>query len=322
MAYMVTGGTGFIGAYVVRDLLKAGERVVCYDIAPNPALVQEVVGEDSPDGLTIVRGDVTDATQLFHTFQDHGVDRVVHLASLLTSSSEANFPLAMKVNCQGTNNVFEGAAMLGIKKVVWASSIAVFGPRSTGSGGVIANDASHDPRTVYGACKAFNEAMASHYIRKYDVDLVGLRYTLVYGYGKMETVVRGSGVTHLTELIDKPALGQGPSVVPRGDDDSDWLYVEDVARAVLAADSTAKPKTKAFNVVGDMRSTREVYDYVSSLLPDADIKLEPGGTGRSWNYDGSAAREEIGYVPEFKIEDGVKRNINALRDRAGLPPVG
>ncbi|MCL0101848.1 NAD(P)-dependent oxidoreductase, partial [Dehalococcoidia bacterium] len=156
----------------------------------------------------------------------------------------------------------------------------------------------------------------------YDLDLIGLRYTLVYGYGKMETVVRGSGVTHLTEIIDKPALDQGPSVVPRGDDDGDWLYVEDVARAVVAADSIVRPKTKAFNIVGDMRSTREVSDYVSALLPDADIRLESGGSGRSWNYDGSAARDEIGYVPQFKIEEGIKRNINDLRGRAGLPLVG
>ncbi len=326
MAYLVTGGTGFIGAYVVRDLLRSGERVVCFDIAPNPRLLQDVVGEEHPDGLTIIRGDVTDAAQVFRALQEHGVDRVVHLASLLSTSSEENFPLALRVNCQGTNNVFEGAALLGVKKVVWASSVAVFGPKSRGIGGIVANDAQHDPRSVYGSCKSFNEAMALHYVSKYGLDVVGLRYSLVYGYGKTETLARGTGVTYLSDLIDKPALGQGPCVVTGGDDHPDWLYVEDVARAVLMADRASKTATKAFNVVGDFRPTREMFDHVRSLLPDAGMTLQPGGqmggASNPWNYDGSAAREEIGYVPEFKIEEGVKRNINMLREKAGLAPVG
>ena len=322
MTYLVTGGTGFIGAYVVRDLLRSGEQVVSFDIAPNPGLVKEVVGEDSPDGLTITRGDVTDATQVFHTIQEHKVDRVVHLASLLTTSSRANFPVAMKVNCQGTNNVFEGATLFGVKKVVWASSVAVFGPRSKGAGDVVANDAMHDPRTVYGSCKSFNEGMALHYAGEYDLDVTGLRYTLVYGYGKTETIARGTGVTHLTELIDKPALGQGPCEVPLGDERADWLYVEDVARAVLMASRAQRPETKAFTVVGDLRPTREVFDYVQSLLPDTDMKLLPGNSRSIWNYDGSATLEEIGYAPEHKMEDGVRRNIDTLREKAGLPPIG
>ena len=137
---------------------------------------------------------------------------------------------------------------------------------------------------------------------------------------------RGTGVTYLSELIDKPALGQGPCVVPGGDDHPDWLYVEDVARAVMMADHASKTATKAFNVVGDFRSTREMFDQVRSLLPDADMSLQTGcpmgGESHPWNYDGSAAREEIGYIPEFKIEEGVKRNINMLREKAGLGPVG
>jgi nucleoside-diphosphate-sugar epimerase len=241
---------------------------------------------------------------------------------LLTSSSEANFPLALKVNCQGTNHVFEGAALLALEKVVWASSVAVFGPRSIGSDGLVLNDAPHDPQTVYGACKSYNEQMALHYARKYDLDVAGLRFTLVYGYGKTGTIARGTGVGYLSELIDKPALGQGPCVVPYGDDQMDWLYIEDVARAIVLASRAGKTRTKAFTVHGDLRPMHEVFTYVRQLLPQAEMTLQPGRYRQSWQFDGSITRDEIGYTPEFTIEEGIKRNINMLRRKAGLPSVG
>jgi nucleoside-diphosphate-sugar epimerase len=322
MTYLITGGTGFIGAYVVRDLVQLGERVVCFDIDPNSRLLGSVIPSDRLKDVTILRGDVSEWSQLFHALREHRVDRVIHLASLLTASSEANFPQAMNVNCQGTNYVFEGASILGLEKVIWASSVSVFGPRSLGPDGIVLNDAPHDPQTVYGACKSYNEQMALHYLRKYDLDIIGLRFTLVYGYGKNETVARGTGVEYLGELIDKPALGQGPCVVPYGDDQMDWLYVEDVARAIVLASRAGKTRTKSFTVRGDLRPIREVFEYVRSLLPDADMTLLPGKYRQVWQYDGRVARDELGYTPKFTIEEGIKRNINLLRVGAGLPPVG
>jgi nucleoside-diphosphate-sugar epimerase len=318
MNYLVTGGTGFIGAYVVCDLVKSGDRVVCFDIAPDAQLLADVVPAEHLRHVTVMRGDVTDWSQLLHTLREQRVDKIIHLASLLTSSSEANFPLALKVNCQGTNHIFEGAALLGLEKVVWASSVAVFGPRSIGSDGIVLNDAPHDPQTVYGACKSYNEQMALHYVRKYDLNVIGLRFTLVYGYGKTETVARGTGVGYLSELIDKPALGQGPCVVPYGDDQMDWLYVEDVARAIVLASQAGKTPTKAFTVRGDLRPMREVFDYVQRLLPEADMTLQPGRYRQTWQFDGSVTRDEIGYAPEVTIEEGIKRNLNMLRQKAGL----
>jgi nucleoside-diphosphate-sugar epimerase len=322
MTYLITGGTGFIGAYVVRDLLKLGECVVCFDIDPNPRLLGALLSADELEKVTLVRGDVTDWAQLFHALKEHRVDKVIHLASLLTSSSETNFPLALRVNCQGTNNVFEGATLLGLEKVVWASSVAVFGPRSIGPDGVVLNDAPHDPQTVYGACKSYNEQMAAHYVRKYDLDVIGLRFTLVYGYGKEETIARGTGVEYLNELIDKPALEQGPCVVPYGDDQMDWLYVEDVARAVVLACQAGKIRTKALTVRGDLRPMREVFEYVRRLLPKVEMTLQPGRYRQTWQFDGSVTRNEIGYAPAYRIEEGIKRDINMLRQGAGLPLVG
>jgi nucleoside-diphosphate-sugar epimerase len=321
MTYLITGGTGFIGAYVVRDLLKRGERVVCFDIDPNPRLLGALLSPEELEKVALVHGDITDWHQLLHALKAHRVDRIVHLASLLVSSSEANFPRAMRVNCQGTNHVFESAMLMGVEKVIWASSVAVFGPRSIGPDGVVRNDAPHDPQSVYGACKSYNEQMALHYARHYDLDVIGLRFTVVYGYGKRETVARGTGSDFLTELIDKPALGEGPCLVPYGDDQMDWLYVEDAARAVVLASRAGKTRTKAFTVRGDVRPMRDVFNFVRTLLPDAKMTLQPGSYRQIWQYDGSVTREEIGYEPEYTIEEGIRRNIDMLRQTPGLPPI-
>jgi nucleoside-diphosphate-sugar epimerase len=322
MTVLITGGTGFIGAYVVRDLLKRRDRVVCFDIDPNPRLLGALLSPEELENVTLVRGDVTDWHQLLHALKAHRVDTIIHLASLLVSSSETNFPRAMRVNCLGTNHVFEGALLMGVAKVIWASSVAVFGPRSIGGDGVVPNDAPHDPQSAYGACKAYNEQMAMHYARKYDLDVVGLRFTVVYGYGKRETVARGTGSDYLDELIDKPALGEGPCIVPYGDDQIDWLYVEDAARAVVLASQVGKTRTKAFTVGGDLRPMRDVFNFIRGLLPDADMTLQSGSTRPLWRYDGSVTREEIGYEPQYKIEEGIKRNVNMLRQAPGLSRVG
>src|SRR5207245_7854637 len=109
------------------------------------------------------------------------------------------------------------------------------------------------------------------YIGQYGLDIVGMRFSLVYGYGRATAPGSGTGAIYMYELVDKPALGLGPSVVPFGDAVMDWVYVEDVSRAVLLAAEVEKPKSKAFIIHGFRRSMREAFDYVRTLLPAADM---------------------------------------------------
>jgi UDP-glucose 4-epimerase len=323
MTYLVTGATGLVGAYTTRDLVRRGERVIAYDIAPNMKLLSALLSEEELAKITVVRGDVADTPQVMHTLREHNVHTIIHLASLLTVAANSNFPLAHRVMVQGTNNMFEGAALLGLRKVAWASSGGVFGPRSIGPDGMVHNDSPHDPQNTYGACKSFNEAMALHYVGQYGLDLVGLRFSLVYGYGRATAPGSGTGATYMYELVDRPALGLGPSSVPFGDITMDWVYVEDVARAVLLAAQVEKPRSKAFIIHGFRRSMREAFDHVRSLLPDAKMELLPGvRESGSHILDGSAATEELGFTAEIDMEEGLKRNINMLRREAGLPAVG
>lgn len=322
MTTLVTGGTGFIGAYVVRDLVAAGERVVCLDIDPNERLVTAVAPPSVMKDVTIVRGDVTEWTQVTRLLREHNVERIIHLASLLNARSEEDFTAALRVNCQATNGILEAALAFGIERVVLASSVAVFGSRSKADDGTVRNDALHDPETVYGICKSFNERMAEHYSATTGIDAISLRFTLTYGYGKHETLKRGTAATYLEALIDRPTLTGEKTTVLYGDDDADWLYVDDASRAVMAAWSAPSGVSGGYIVSGHQRSMREVFDIVQGLLPDVEMTLEPGRRRDVWKFDGAATQEALGYRPRVDVSEGVPRTMALLRERSGLPPLG
>lgn len=318
MRYFVTGGSGFIGAYLVRDLLQAGHEVTIYELAPQPEFLGEIVG--GAGEARLVRGDVTDFPALLRAMREAGAERVVHLASLLTGASEANPLRAVRVNVEGTLHAFEAALAAGAGKVVWASSIAAFGRGADGPGEVLANDAPHAAVNLYGAGKSFLETAAAAYRRDRGLDAVGLRFTIVYGYGKSLTVERGSGVTFLEELIDKPALGE-PSQLDNGDDVLDFSYVEDCARAIVLASEAAAAPSPALTVPGDDARVADAAAIVRELLPDARIEVRAAGPPRHRRgYDREGAAREIGFRPAYGLREGLRRTVAALRERRGLPP--
>ena len=142
----------------------------------------------------------------------------------------------------------------------------------------------------------------------------------MYGYGKALTVERGSRAVHLTELIEKPALGEA-AAVPYGDDIQNLVYVEDAARAVVLASQTLKTVSPGLNVGGEDVKVRDAAAIVQDLLPEAKIEVLPGVRDGSAGYALDTTAEEIGYEPAFSLREGLKRNINGLRAKTQLPQI-
>jgi nucleoside-diphosphate-sugar epimerase len=304
MSYLITGGSGCIGSYLIRDLMASGKRVVNYDFNPQQHILKQVVAPEALSEIVSVTGDVTDLPQLLRTIKEQQVEQIIHLASLQIPASNANPPLAEKINVGGLVNVLEAARLLAVKKVVWSSSIAVFGTSAEYDNKPVKNDAYHRPQSVYGACKSLGEYLLNYYFDTYGVDTVGLRYTAVYGVGR--EVGRTS---FTTEMIRKAAQGISYEV-PFGDDKIDWQYVEDVSRVTLRALAAERTRTRIFNTRGDVRKVSDGVEYLKKLVPDAQLTLQPGSFGIAWEYDTEPAERELGFKPEFTMEQGIEKTLN------------
>lgn len=291
--------------------MKEKQDVVVYDFFPNVSAIADVV-----DKVAMVRGDILDPIQLMEVIKRHNIEYLVHLAYLLVPESSENPTRAVRINCEGTNIVFDVAKLTNIKRVVWASSVAVYGSAIDYGDRPVNEDDSTRPITIYGACKLFNEQMGQHYYEKFGLDNVGLRFAIVYGPGR-----RTGASAFASDLIEKPALGE-PAKIPYGDSKINWHYVKDVVNAIVLACRVKKTEHRIFNTCGQVRSVREAAEYIKKLIPEAIIDLESG----EWRVvpmqiDMTRAGRELGYEPSYTMEKGIREHINVIRVRAGLQPL-
>lgn len=310
MRYLVTGGTGFVGSHVVKMLAENGDQVVAYDIKPDKNHLAKLMRDQNSSDISIIAGDITDLDSLIKVCKDYKIDNIIHTAAILDS---INPTVTVRVNCDGTVNTLEAARIVGVKRVVISSSVAVFGPHDKYKEEYIPNDAPHFPTTLYGATKSFDERCVNHYFNTYSLDAIAVRFTHVYGAGR----IRGIGSKYDEELFVKPALGK-PGEVPHGESIHNWIYVKDAARSLVIASKVLKTENRAFTAGGDVCSVAEVADYVRTLIPGADITLLPGQSRLSYKFDCTQTQRELGFEPQWTIETGVKDFIDQVISENGL----
>ncbi|MEU5992060.1 NAD(P)-dependent oxidoreductase [Spirillospora sp. NPDC047418] len=307
MTTLVTGASGFVGRYVVRDLLAAGADVVALDHAP-------ATGLPASPRLTAVQGDVRDLRQLMRIAHRHRVDRIIHLASLLVPASQHDPYHALEVNAIGTQNLMEVALVRDGAHLTWASSMAVFGHQTRADGGAeeFTEASRHCPDNVYGITKSYAEGVSLAYRERYGLNTVGLRIGLVFGQGKE----RGEGL--FTEhLFDRPARGED-SVVPYGDDVFSWQYVRDVARAFTLVNGRDETDQGIYNLPGTVASMRDAVDLVRELRPGVSVRTEPGRLGFPHRFSVSAfgglAGDDYRLTP---LRDAFAETLDRLRRGGG-----
>lgn len=308
---LVTGGGGFVGGHVVRELLDAGHAVTVLDNAlPTPET--RFLLRDAASLPTIHRGTVEDWTSLCRLVDAHGVERIVSVAALQDFEYSKQHPWhTYQVNVGGLLNVLETARAKALERVVYISSQAAYAaadgaPMSERH--PISSTATGSPSGHYGASKAACEVIGLTYFSENDVDFVALRPSSVYGLGMRLPF-------HVQPMVEGTLAGRPVAIETGRRMRRDYIYARDVARAVRLALEVEKGALdqRVFNVAtGTVHSGGDVADAVRTVLPEAQIEI--GDAMSDWErqtistrgeLDVSAAARCLGFEPAYGLLEGI-----------------
>ncbi len=315
MTFLLTGGYGFIGAWVARDLLAAGHTVVSYDLKDDARRLRLILSDAEVARVRFAPGDVTDAAGLARALDEHAVTHVIHLAGLQVPACRANPVLGGAVNVLGTLAVFEAvkAAKVRPARVVYASSAAVFGAPELYPPGPKPDSGPLIPSSHYGVFKVCNEGNARIYFQDHGVTSVGLRPWTVYGPG------RDLGVTSDPTKAIKAALLGRPFTIQFGGV-TDFQYVGDTARAFVLAATRPFEGAGAFNLRGEVRPVAEFCAALAEVVPAARhlIAHKENQIAIAYDLSDGGIAAALGPMPKTSLKDGIAQTVAVFeRLRAG-----
>jgi nucleoside-diphosphate-sugar epimerase len=307
---LLTGGYGFIGAWIVRNLLERGDRAWIYDLREDPRRLRLILSEEEVRRVGFVAGDVTDQPGLQAALARHAVTHIVHLAGLQVPTCRANPILGAKVNVLGTLAVFEAVRATGgqVQRLVYASSAAVFGPPEQYPPGPLGDDVPLFPATHYGYFKCCNEGNARVYFLDHGLSSIGLRPWTVYGVG------RDFGMTsEPTKAIKSLALGR-PYRISYGGLQA-FQYVEDVAGVFVRCLEAPYTGAKSYNLRGDVVDLPAFHRALCEVEPSARHLVTYGDRqlAIAYDLDDSALQRDLGPLPHTPLVEGIRRTLEHFR---------
>jgi UDP-N-acetylglucosamine 4-epimerase len=322
--WVVTGGAGFIGSHIVERLLSSGKRVLVIDNLITGArsnlekmkeiLIGEAAGKvDSL--LNFVELSVAEYDQVADLIEKD--DLILHQAALGSVPRSIDMPVEThQANVSGFLSILEAARKKRARRVVYASSSAVYGdstilPKKEGEEG--------QPLSPYALTKSFNEQYARLWQRVYQLDLVGLRYFNVFGPRQNPN---GGYAAVIPRWIKSAIKGEAAIINGSLEISRDFCYVENVVNAnLLAALREEKFNGEAFNIACASRTTlaelhhmiaKEVEEQFGIRCPTAALAEYRKGDVMNSSASIERATKEIAYQPAVFIEEGIKRTVRSF----------
>lgn len=292
----VTGATGFLGCWIVKRFLEAGWRVGAFDRVLNFDRVRLVFGEMPTRYVTWMCGDVAEMTGLRQAMEQSKPDVVVHLAAALIPLCRAQPAAAASVNVTGHINVFEAARNLGVRRIVYASSVASRSRTETGA-----------LSTAYGAFKLWSEEYAAVCFEQHGISSIGLRPDIVYGPG------RQSGETaFVNAAIDDVANGRSHLIKRR------WSmrleYVEEVAEVFFRCAASPFEGAYGSDVTAEVTNEEDLMRALRHTVGDCRVSCQPSEPFlRSPAADLRPVNAIIGDWRHVPLAEGVQRTIEQIR---------
>jgi nucleoside-diphosphate-sugar epimerase len=293
MRVLVTGGGGFIGAWVVRRLLAMGVSPRVMELGGDRTLLAQVLCRE-PAGIEWISGDISRRDDLEKAAA--GCDRIIHLAGALGPLCHTNPPRAAEINYVGTLHLFTLAQELALP-VVYASTALVHASDGKEPGG---------PSGHYGIFKLASELSADVFWKEHGLSTISIRPPVVYGFGR--TMGNSAG---LSLACRAAAFGQEYTIPLAGEVEA--VYVEDVAAAFVMAALQPCVGAHTFNLIGDRVS---VVDYIAAIrqaVPEARILCDGKQHSIAPLRPGRDIREQFCEIPKTSLLEGVLQTIEYYR---------
>jgi UDP-glucose 4-epimerase len=292
--YLITGGEGFIGRNIKRYLVKESCKALTLDIGGNPDYSISVTDFKSLMGI------------------DEGIDGIFHLAATTSPPQFEDDPLdGFQVNANGTINVLEFAKRKGIRRVVLASSSAIYGNIRAVSR---EDNLPQSYSSLYPVTKITDEHLARYYSVRGEVECISLRYFNTYGIGENSKAQYASVVWRfITDLQNN----RTPVIFGDGKQSRDFIYVDDTARASVLAMEKGRPG-ESYNIgTGITTNFNGIYRIVAEEMHshvEAEYMPNPLKNYQHFTQaDISKAKNELGFEPEFDLRLGIKKMIQAAK---------
>lgn len=290
MTVLITGGAGFLGAWLIKRLALHDIKVRVFDRHDNRDVVRSIAG-DVADSLQWQVGDVADTDAVRRAAQ--GCDFAVHLAALLTTDCAASPVLGAQVNLVGTLNVFEAAKAHGMRGVAYASSAAVYGPDS---------NTEPWPVTHYGAYKLACEGCARAYWADDGLSSVGFRPLIIYGPGRLTGLTAGPTIACREAAAGRPyTIGYSGA--------ADMIFVDDVAAAFEATVVKSFRGAHVFSLSGELVDMPELIAGIKQHVPQAVIDSSGPRIPMTAEMIASDTSAVLGVLPHTSLQDGLARTI-------------
>ena len=307
---LVIGGAGFIGSFVVSELLKYPlKKVVVYDnfARGRKSYLSEQLGDDRCS-IFPFGGDIREIDILNNAME--GMDYVISLAAMWLLHCKDYPRTAFDVNIAGTFNILEACVKNNIKKLIWSSSASVYGDAVELP---MTEEHPLNNRNFYGATKIAGEAMASAFHDRYGLKVIGLRYMNVYGPNQDQTAAY-TGVVPI--MLNKIEANEAPLINGDGSQAYDFIYVEDVARSNIQALISEKD-FGMYNVGTEVQTTiNQLCDLILELKKSSlQVNYNPYSEGDARamvkNRIGSRkkAENELGFKFKYSLREGLQKLI-------------
>ncbi len=312
MKVLVTGAGGQVGQDLIAALVDRGHEVHGSDVSSRPSAM-------TARNIAWEHLDVTDLAPVRTLLGRLRPDIVFHLAAILSARGEEDPGLTYAVNQEGTRNLLEACREYRISKLMFTSTIAVFGP---GLPDPVPDDVSLRPQTMYGVTKVAGELLGEYYARRYGLDFRAVRFP-----GLISATLPGGGTSDYAPLMYVESIRSGRyEAFCTPDARIPLMYMPDGIRALIELANAPRERLKrcVYNIAAFSPTASEIADSVRRAVPGAQITFKPDPVRQSildsWPgaLDDTCARDDWGWRPAFDLDAMTDDLVPQIRDLIGV----